>query len=223
MTAVLPDQNPSPGKLTPAQIAQWAAGAGFGGVLTAAAGITTAKGENPLQVAVAIALAESGGDPDAVHHNADGSVDRGVWQINDRAHPDLYEKWPQWWSATNADMAFGVYQSAPHGGNSFSPWSTYKSGAYLIHMPAAKTAITDVSDPTVQGTVVTNNPLVNATNGLLSIAQGIFKAGAWMASPANWGRVALVTLGGAALVGALFIVAKPAIEGAVDQVGKVVP
>ena len=42
-----------------------------------------------LPIAVAVAQAESGGDPLATHVNADGSTDLGLWQINDRAHPDL--------------------------------------------------------------------------------------------------------------------------------------
>lgn len=36
---------------------------------------------DPLLMA-AIALRESGGEPLASHHNENGSVDRGLWQIN---------------------------------------------------------------------------------------------------------------------------------------------
>lgn len=214
--AVLPDQNPAPGKLTAAQVAQWAASGGFGGVLTEAAG--AASGSDPIVVATAVGLAESSGNPDTTHHNADGSIDYGVWQINDRAHEALFTQYPQWWSVTNANMAFAVWSAA---GNSFSPWSSFKSGAYLVHMPAAQAARSQAGNPTGQGTVVTNNPLVNATNGLLGIAQKVFAAGSWLSSRQNWGRVALVGLGGAALVGALVIIARSPIEGAVGGISGV--
>lgn len=79
-----------------------------------------------LAVAVAIAYAESGGNPNAV-----GDVDLGrsigLWQINLAAHPEYTEEElydPQ----TNANAAFAIYQAA---GNSFSPWTTYKTGAYI--------------------------------------------------------------------------------------------
>jgi hypothetical protein len=212
---VLPDQNPAPGKLTAAQVAQWAVQGGFGGLVTEVTG--AASGEDTVTVATAIGLAESSGNPDVTHHNADGSVDYGVWQINDKAHEPLFVQFPQWWTVTNADMAFQVYQEA---GNSFKPWTTFTSGAYKLHMPAAAAARGQAGAPTAQGQVVTNNPLVNATNGLLGIAQKVFSAGTWLSSRQNWGRVAFVALGGAALVGALVIIARSPIEDAVGAVGK---
>ena len=40
-------------------------------------------------IIVAIALAESGGNDQAGHVNTDGSIDRGVLQINSRWHPEV--------------------------------------------------------------------------------------------------------------------------------------
>jgi hypothetical protein len=76
-----------------------------------------------LTIAVAIAYAESSGDPNALGDNGNSY---GLWQINLPAHPeyagaDLYD--PQ----TNANAAFAIYQQA---GESFSPWTTFKTGAY---------------------------------------------------------------------------------------------
>lgn len=227
MAGILPDGNPAPGKLTTGQVAQWAIGGGFGGLLTIANSAATG-GQNPVVVATAVGMAESGGNPDATHHNADGSVDYGVWQINSKAHAALFTTYPDWWSSSNANMAFEVYTG---GGNSFSPWTAYKSGAYLAFMPAAEVAVATAGDgqPTAQGTVTTNNPLANAANGILGVAQGFFKAGTWLSSRANWGRIALVGIGAAALIGALAIIAKPAVDAvtpmaqaAVTGVGKVV-
>lgn len=112
------------GNLTAAQIAVYAANAGFTGT--------------NLQTAVAIALAESSGNPNAngdTNLTPGGSV--GLWQINLAAHPEfagenLYD--PQ----TNANAAFSVWQAA---GNSFTPWSTYNSEAFEAYIPAAQEAV----------------------------------------------------------------------------------
>lgn len=108
--------------LSAAQIAQYAAAAGFSGA--------------DLQVAVAVALAESSGNPQAYNPETaagtpDGQGSYGLWQIYLNAHPEfagvnLYD--PQ----TNASAAFAVFAGA--GG--FSPWSTYGNGAYLPYMSA---------------------------------------------------------------------------------------
>jgi Lysozyme like domain len=83
--------------------------------------------EPDLSIAVAIALAESSGNPEAVGDNGDSI---GLWQIDTRFHPeyanvDLTD--PQ----TNANAAFAIYQQA---GNSFTPWTTFNTGAYQQYM-----------------------------------------------------------------------------------------
>jgi hypothetical protein len=114
--------------LTPAQIAAYAANAGFSG--------------SSLQTAVAIALAESSGNPNVVgdtNLTPGGSV--GLWQINLAAHPqysaaDLLD--PQ----ANANAAFALYQAS--GG--FSPWTTFKTGAYASLLPSTALVPASVSD-----------------------------------------------------------------------------
>lgn len=107
------------GKLTSDEIMQYAANAGFEG--------------DDLNIAVAIALAESSGNPNALgdlNITPGGSV--GLWQVNLKYHPEYTTdqlRDPQ----QNANAAFAIYQAA---GDSFTPWSTFKSGAYLAHMPA---------------------------------------------------------------------------------------
>jgi hypothetical protein len=103
--------------LTRAQIETVAAKAGFTG--------------SALEIAVAIALAESGGNPRAYDPETaakapagEGSV--GLWQIFRMEHPefanaDLTD--PQ----VNACAAFLVYYSAPA---SFEPWATFTEGKY---------------------------------------------------------------------------------------------
>lgn len=95
------------------QIAQVAAQAGFPA--------------SAIPIAVAIALAESSGNPGARCSNCLGASEdsRGLWQINVKAHPqyaavNLYDP------LTNAQAALAV----SGGGSNWSPWTTFKTGAY---------------------------------------------------------------------------------------------
>lgn len=81
--------------------------------------------------AAAVALAESGGDPRAYNPETqactpEGEGSYGLWQVYHKKHHEfpadaLFDP------ATNATEAFNVYSQA---GNTFKPWSTFKSGAY---------------------------------------------------------------------------------------------
>ena len=117
--------------LTPYQIAAVAYNAGFSG--------------NDLVIAVAVALAESGGkstayNPETAAGTPSGLGSYGIWQIYEKVHPeysatDLLD--PQ----NNAYAAFQVYSDA---GNTFRPWSTFGrdgNGVYLNHMSAAQDAV----------------------------------------------------------------------------------
>lgn len=90
-----------------------------------------------IPFAVAVAMAESSGNPNAYNPetaagNPAGQGSFGLWQINLAAHPEfaglnLFD--PQ----TNANAAYHLWQAA---GGSFTPWTTYKSGAYEAFLPA---------------------------------------------------------------------------------------
>jgi hypothetical protein len=113
-----PAPPPSPGKLSVADLAQLAANAGFSG--------------NDLLIAVAIALAESGGDPSALGDKTiGGSV--GLWQIYVPKHPE-FTGWNLYDPQTNANAAFRVYQAAH---NTFTPWATYGNGMYMSYLDLA--------------------------------------------------------------------------------------
>lgn len=114
-------------------IAGYAAAAGFQG--------------SDLTTAVAVAFAESGGNPESVNRaNRNGSVDYGLWQIN-TVHSDLLNGGS--WSdpASNARMAYTLYKA--RGG--FRDWAAYNNGSYLAYMPKASVATrtpVKVSSPT---------------------------------------------------------------------------
>lgn len=100
----------------PDDIRTFAANAGFSG--------------SDLEIAVAIALAESSGNPVAVgdiNLTPGGSI--GLWQINLKAHPQYTAAQltdPQ----TNANAAYAIYEAA---GETFTPWSTfsYTGGKFI--------------------------------------------------------------------------------------------
>jgi hypothetical protein len=126
ITTVAPGQNVIPGTnlISTADIAMYAANAGWSGP--------------DLQVAVAVALAESSGYADVIGDllvTPGGSV--GLWQINLKAHPQYSAgqlKDPQ----TNANAAYAIYEAA---GNQFTPWTTYTNGAYAAYIVQAQSGV----------------------------------------------------------------------------------
>lgn len=88
-----------------------------------------------LAIAVAICYAESGGNPDAIG-DLDLGVSVGLWQINLAAHPE-YTQDELLDPNQNAQAAYMIYSAA---GNSFSPWTTFRSGAYLQYLGQDSTA-----------------------------------------------------------------------------------
>jgi hypothetical protein len=102
----------SMGKLSIDQIATIAHNAGFAG--------------QDLITAVAVAMAESGGDSNAL---GDSGKSFGLWQIDSQYHPEFGPDFARLYDPqTNANAAFSVYATA---GGSFLPWSAYKNGSYL--------------------------------------------------------------------------------------------
>ena len=113
-------------QITPAQARQYAAAAGFTG-----AGLDTI---------VQIAGAESGwntdGPPATSAPNTGpglgacyGSIDRGIVQINDCAHPQVSSSDPGS-CAYNPACAFGFAYQLSHQGTYFGDWSTFTNGSY---------------------------------------------------------------------------------------------
>lgn len=76
------------------------------------------------KLAAAIAMAESGGNPDALAVT-DREHSVGLWQINLLAHAQ-YDETMLHDAAYNAKAAFDISQ---HGAN-WRPWSTYTNGSY---------------------------------------------------------------------------------------------
>jgi hypothetical protein len=203
-------------RLTPAQIATAAAGAGFTGT--------------GLRDAVAVALAESGGNPTAVNTNADRwhSRDRGLWQINDHWHPEVSDA-----AAFNPATAAQAAYRISGGGKSWSAWSTWNNGAAAAQLGRAQLAAAQAgkAGATAQPAdwkglgegMILGGPLgaviggINGAENPLTLykqmAVLVVHAAAWIADPHNWERVAMVTGGTVAVLLALEMIGKSGAAG----------
>lgn len=121
--------------LSAEQIAQHAYAAGFRG--------------HALTTAVAVAMAESHGNPDS-HNGKPPDNSYGLWQINmlgamgpeRRKQFDIDSNRKLFDPDTNAKAAYDVSNH----GKSFEPWSTYQDGAYKKYLDDARKAANQVSD-----------------------------------------------------------------------------
>jgi Lysozyme like domain len=72
-------------------------------------------------MAAAIAMAESSGNANAIDYDSNGSVDRGLWQIN-----SVHGAQSTFDPMGNARAAISISNN----GTNWGPWTTYTSGAY---------------------------------------------------------------------------------------------
>jgi Lysozyme like domain len=99
-----------------------------------------------LGLAVAVGLAESGGDPTARGSNPPtpgcptGSVDRGAWQLNTCYHPEVSD-------ACADDLACAARETyrISAGGSDWTAWTTYTSGAYQAQLAAADQVLATIA------------------------------------------------------------------------------
>jgi len=122
-----------------AQAQSYAQAAGFSG--------------NSLNIIVGIAQAESGLDTSARGTNTDGSLDRGILQINNRWHPEVSDS-----CAYNPACAFQQGYRISNKGTNFNAWATYTSGKYRQF-----TGGSGSSAPTVKAGDGNNYPLGQCT------------------------------------------------------------
>lgn len=84
-------------------------------------------GGNPAKakIASAIAWAESKGQANATDHDANGTTDEGLWQIN-----TVHGSQATYDPLGNARSAVAISAN----GTNWTPWVTFNSGAYLAYM-----------------------------------------------------------------------------------------
>ncbi len=184
--------------LSDAEIAKLASDAGF-------------TGDN-IKIAVAVARAESGGDPKA--HNAKPPDDSyGLWQINmlgslgpDRrkrfnlkSNSSLYDP------ATNARAAFGIWKQSGWGA-----WTTYTRGTYKKYLNGNVTV--PESTPAGNTPPASAPPVLGIAGAVNAFGDTIFKAGSNLA-----GILVAIAL---VVIGAVFLLRNALPVGKVAKVVK---
>lgn len=157
-----------------------------------------------VAMAVAVALAESGGDATALNtSNTNGTRDHGLWQINSIHKADLASgDWRN--PADNARMAFNVYRRA---GNSFAPWVAWKNGRHLPFMARAQAAASKVTNGAVGDNgdgLFTNLPTGLPDFGLGELKDGLKKAIDVVTDRDTWVRAGMLALGALVLIVGVF-------------------
>lgn len=118
--------------------------------------------DNFLVTAVAVALAESGGNPQATNHNTNGTTDYGLWQINSIHQADL--RGGEWSNPNdNARMAYAVFKRA---GNSWWPWYAFRNGKHVQFMNRATQAVNSLGS--------SNSPKADFSEAVTGAASGVF-------------------------------------------------
>jgi|SRR5215472_13718760 len=99
-------------------------------------------------IAAAIAMAESGGDPNAQGHNSNGTTDYGLWQINSVNGANA--------SYLNPDVNGKAAVRISRGGTNWNPWTTYKNGAYKAFLGNANAQAPRITNPSSGGISIPN-------------------------------------------------------------------
>lgn len=189
----------------------------------------TAGLRNPAKLAMAIAIAEaeSGGNPNA--HNTKGKDDSyGVWQINMKAHTTgelgITSATALFDPVTNAKAMVKISNS----GANWGPWSTYPLLAAAFLPPATAAAAAFLANPSIAGQYIdAGASAVSDATGVGALAQGFTEAVQaplkimdWLSKPGTWTRIALFMLGGTLIIGGALLFARPALEQAAGSVAK---
>jgi lysozyme-like protein len=184
--------------LSDAQLAKLAADAGFTG--------------NDVKIAVAVARAESGGNPQA--HNATPPDDSyGLWQINmlgalgpDRrrrynlkSNSSLYDP------ATNARVAYGIWK-----GSGWKAWTTYTRGTYKKFLNGSITV--PEATPGGNATPASAPPVLGIAGAVNAFGDTVFKGVSNIA-----GILVAITL---VVLGAVFLLRNAVPVGKVAKVVK---
>lgn len=171
--------------LSDAQIAAYAKQAGWTG--------------KDIPIAIAIALAESSGNPAVVNYL--GCT--GLWQVYVKVHQPRHPLWTTEWlkqPANNAQAAYTIWREA---GNSWRPWTTYTSGSYRRFSKRANDAaqVTGSADATaglLDNPLITNpigRALVPGVDDVLDATTALSEFVGKIKDPHNQRRILFVLVG----------------------------
>src|SRR5215471_7811226 len=148
--------------LSDAQIRKYASNAGFSG--------------RDLDIAVAVALAESDGNPNS-HNTKPPDNSYGLWQINmlgglgpdRRAKFNLTSNNQLFDPATNARVAYGIWR-----GSGWNAWTTYTSEKYKKFYHGSDPSIIGNNVVTSTGTDASASPVLGVGDAINAFGQTLF-------------------------------------------------
>ena len=185
--------------LTDAELAALAIASGFD-PSTPVPGLS----DSEAVVAVAVALAENGGDTQTVSR----TNDVGVWQINMPAHQPAHPDWSEAWlkDPVHNGQAAAIVSG---GGQNWRPWVTFNSGRYRSFLPRARAAVAQPANSSGFGVTVGGVGATVGPDGVdvqLGPLDALGQLGDALTDPTVWKRLGLI-LGGVllALIGAYLI------------------
>lgn len=186
------------------------------------AGLRTQSG---LQAAVAIAMAESGGNPNAegdkALQNATWGPSVGLWQI--RSLKAESGKGTARDVTRLKDPAFNAQSmmSISRNGVDWGPWTTWPLRA-APYMPAAALAARGVLSLAPPVDTVTGG-IDAVTGSLADVGTGVRATHRWISDRNNWIRVAKVAAGAGLLIGGVLVLARPAVSSAAGKAASILP
>lgn len=183
--------------LSPGQIYAYARGAGFTG--------------GAAVEATAVALAESSGDSAATSRNPDGGTNVGLMQLDTPGGKGAGYSVAQLQDpATNMAVAYKGWTSDGH--TFTKSWETANNGAANAQLSTAqKAAGGSVGSSIGDFFAGAANQATSGPDILkpLTLTEQAGKILAWISTPANWGRVGLVVVGGAVVLVGLAKLTQP--------------
>ncbi len=171
--------------------------AGFNKELLEQIWISAGGKKSAAPMAAAIALAESGGSVRSENHNTNGSIDRGLWQIN-----SIHGSQSTFDVAGNAKAAVAISKN----GTDWTPWATYNEGKYKQFLGGGsgdKLGIVKLGESLAGGAVKEFNNVKNAVTaipkGIDAVGKGIESIASvinFIGSPGGTARILKVVGGG---------------------------
>lgn len=171
--------------------------------------------DSSAKVAAAIAMAESGGDPNVHNTNkSTGDDSYGLWQINMLG--DMGPKRRKQFGILADGQLIDPTENAKamaslsQQGRDFSPWTTYttsdptRSYKRFMGNTVADTGKDYNQSNFQRWTGIDTTP--DLSNPLTTINNALSKTGAWVSDSHNWIRVAFVAGGGVLVLGALIVI-----------------
>lgn len=171
-------------------------------------------GDN-VAIAVAVAQAESGGNPtargDTSLQTAQWGPSIGLWQIrslnSQKGSGGTRDESANTNPDTNAKHAHEIWA-----GSGWGAWSAYTNGAYKMYLPEAKAVVGNTAP---SATNAQTNPTPEQTSALTTA--GFLQN---LSSPNFWFRALKVIAGGALILGTAYVIARPVVAPVVEPVVK---